>query len=430
MVLAANENDFTRGVRSALHSTKKIACCQNVTRMNQPLFLHIVERLEGFLGKLPATIQKPILHELTPLKELFLKQRPPRFVLTGSHKLPVQEVFAALFAATQPGDLRDVLMEVFRWQEINAGGHGTIALLDARGADDEALRKIEAELLREPADMFLHLADGNSGRPVLVRDVENLAALIAFNRSQRSSAKVIGISLQAPSRSHANGADRSTAEAKLQAALSGNVVIKEQLIQVLELPLFASAQPEALTPSPAAARFMSLLVRELPNEARVEMIRIARDRQAQVEVAQTLVKSACAISTAIGAQPIPLADMPILTTLQLVMVSGIMYIAGRERSLRAATEFIGALGVNVGAGMMLREGARAVLKFFPGWGNVVCGMVAGAGTYAIGRAAIVYFLEGVSLGDARRIYMSNRKRSARGGMLEAGQPRSEKLAKN
>jgi uncharacterized protein (DUF697 family) len=61
--------------------------------------------------------------------------------------------------------------------------------------------------------------------------------------------------------------------------------------------------------------------------------------------------------------------------------------------------------------MVLREGARAVLKFFPGWGNVVCGMVAGAGTYAVGRAAIVYFLEGVSLDAARRAYRISRKRS-------------------
>jgi uncharacterized protein (DUF697 family) len=156
---------------------------------------------------------------------------------------------------------------------------------------------------------------------------------------------------------------------------------------------------------------MAMLARELPNEARVEMIRISGDREARAEIAQVLVKSTAAISTAIGAQPIPLADLPILTTLQLVMVSGIMYISGRERSLRAATEFIGALGVNVGAGMILREGARAVLKFFPGWGNVVCGMVAGAGTYALGRAATLYFLEGVSLSDARRAYRNSRKRS-------------------
>jgi uncharacterized protein (DUF697 family) len=155
---------------------------------------------------------------------------------------------------------------------------------------------------------------------------------------------------------------------------------------------------------------MTLLARSIANEARVEMARIAQDRAAQSEIAQTLVKSTTAICAAIGAQPIPLADLPILTALQLAMVAGVMYISGRERSLRAATEFVGALGVNVGAGMILRESARALLKFFPGWGNVVCGAVAGAGTYAIGRAAIVYFLEGLSLADARRAYLSSRKK--------------------
>ena len=122
-----------------------------------------------------------------------------------------------------------------------------------------------------------------------------------------------------------------------------------------------------------------------------------------------LVKSTSAICAAIGAQPIPLADLPILTTLQLVMVCGIMYMSGRERSMRAATEFVGAIGANVGLGMILREGTRAALKFFPGWGNVVCGMVAGAGTFAIGRAAIVYFIDGATLRDARRAFLKSRK---------------------
>ena len=63
--------------------------------------------------------------------------------------------------------------------------------------------------------------------------------------------------------------------------------------------------------------------------------------------------------------------------------------------------------------MLLREGTRAVLKFFPGWGNVVCGLVAGSGTYAIGRAATVFFIDGVSLKDARRTYLISRKKRAR-----------------
>jgi uncharacterized protein (DUF697 family) len=158
---------------------------------------------------------------------------------------------------------------------------------------------------------------------------------------------------------------------------------------------------------------MSLLAAELPNQAKIEMIRISRDRHAQLHVAQMLIKSTTAICAAIGAQPIPLADLPVLTALQVLMVSGIMYISGRERSLRAATEFIAALGANVGVGMLLREGTRAMLKFFPGWGNVVCGMVAGAGTYAVGRAATVYFLEGASLKEAKQTYLKSRRKRSR-----------------
>src|SRR6187397_1837006 len=103
--------------------------------------------------------------------------------------------------------------------------------------------------------------------------------------------------------------------------------------------------------------------------------------------------------------------MQLLTALQVWMVSGIMYISGRERNLRAAAEFIAALGANVGVGMLLRDGTRAMLKFFPGWGNVVCGMVAGAGTYAIGRAATVYFIEGATLREARSAFIRHSKRS-------------------
>ncbi len=385
--------------------------------MNRPSLLHIIERLEAFLGKLPATIQKPVLQELTPLKELFLQQRPPRFVLTGSNKLPVQEVVAALFAWTPPPESRDILMELFRWQSIDLGGHGTIALLDARGAEARTMPDIQEELQRQPADVFLQLGDDAElarGQP---QDLANLAAFVVSNGAARTEAKVIGVVLHdtQASRIVHNGETHSpapgNARARLKSVLEEKLEIRKHLLQVFEFSFLpAEAAGHAVTPE--TQRFMSLLARELPNEARVEMVRIARDRGAQIEIAQMLVKSTTAVCTAIGAQPIPLADLPILTALQLAMVSGIMYISGRERSLRAATEFVAALGVNVGAGMILREGTRALLKFFPGWGNVVCGMVAGAGTYAIGRATIVYFLEGVSLKDARRTYLASRKTRA------------------
>jgi uncharacterized protein (DUF697 family) len=386
--------------------------------MNRPSLLHIIERLEAFLGKLPATIQKPVMHELTPLKELFLQQRPPRLVLTGANKLPVQEVITVLFASVSLAESRDILMELFRWQPINLGGHGTIDLLDARGAGARTIPNIQEELQRQPADVFLHLADNASLARDPSRDTANLAVFIASNGAARTAGKVIGIVIH--DEAHAarvidNGENHSPAQAnarsKLQDALQQELEIRKHLLQIFELSFIAAGSIGDETKA-EMQRFLSLLARELPNEARIEMVRIAQDREAQIEIAQMLVKSTTAICTAIGAQPIPLADLPILTALQLAMVSGIMYISGRERSMRAATEFVGALGVNVGAGMLLREGTRALLKFFPGWGNVVCGVVAGAGTYGIGRAAIVYFLEGVSLKDARRTYLASRKKRA------------------
>ncbi|MBA3273614.1 MAG: hypothetical protein H0T11_07055, partial [Chthoniobacterales bacterium] len=256
--------------------------------MNQPLFLHIVERLESFLHKLPASIQRPILHELTPLKQLFLQQRPPRFVLTGSHRLPVQEVVATLFAAVQPGDMRDVLIEVYRWHNVSVGTHGTVSVLDARGADENALHNVEEELGRQPADIFLHVIDGNSGRPVLSRDTETLAKLHAKNVSPESAPKIIGVSVVAPDRANGTGRDKPAAHVKLQAALAEKPSLRDHLLQVLEVPLseLGAVSEEA---SPAAARLMALIAANLPNEARVEMIRISRDREAQVQIAQVLV---------------------------------------------------------------------------------------------------------------------------------------------
>ena len=348
--------------------------------MNQPLFLHIVEKLEGFLGKLPATIQKPILHELTPLKELFLQQRPPRFVFVGSSKLPLAEILPALigFAAEEN---RNALMEIFRWLDLKMDGQGTITVLDARGADESAIGNIRDELKSQAADIFFFVDDGDASRPPRKREIENLAAFLEWNEEVAPGAKVIGVSLFDPARNRAkDGGTRSAAaekqSTKLGAALEEKPSVRTHLAGIMAVPL---GRKQSTKIESETEPLLALITQHLPNQARVEMLRISRDRTAQTEVAQVLVKSTTAICAAIGAQPIPLADLPILTTLQLVMVSGIMYLSGRERSLRAATEFMGALGANVGAGMLLREGTRAFLKFFPGWGNVVCGMVAGCG---------------------------------------------------
>ena len=156
---------------------------------------------------------------------------------------------------------------------------------------------------------------------------------------------------------------------------------------------------------------LAALCQALPLQTRLEFARVSGETSAQIEIAAMLTRSTTAICAAIGAQPIPLADFPILTSLQVAMVAGIVHATGREWSLRLARDFLAALGANLGVGFLLREGARAAVKLLPVWGNVISGAVAGAGTYAIGRAASAYFIEGLSLAEARRRFklLKNKK---------------------
>ena len=362
--------------------------------MNQTALLRIAEKLERLAGRLPSKIRKAVLSELTPLKELFLQQRPPRFLFIGSSKIPMHRIINMLFTPDTKEQMNVAAMPVHRWMEWNISGHGAISILDARDAGDSVAAQVEKELERHPADVVFFFDDGQS-------DFQS-----PLPNSLLADAKLVVVSFGLEMRA-----------GQSESAVAVQPVFRDRLLKVIRLTEMHTAETRGL---------LSILASELPNEAKIEMIRISRDRDAQHDVAQMLVKSTTAICTAIGAQPIPLADMPILTALQGVMVSGIMYISGRERSWRAATEFITALGANVGAGMVLREGARVILKFFPGWGNVVCGMVAGAGTYAIGRAAMAFFIGGVSLKEARRKYLADRKKASRKAHWSPGPPGASK----
>src|SRR5215813_13617687 len=62
-----------------------------------PSLLQIVERLERLAARLPSNIRKAVLSELTPLKQLFLQQRPPRFLFAGSAKVPARKIISTLF---------------------------------------------------------------------------------------------------------------------------------------------------------------------------------------------------------------------------------------------------------------------------------------------------------------------------------------------
>ncbi|MDP9292221.1 MAG: hypothetical protein M3O82_07655, partial [Verrucomicrobiota bacterium] len=122
-------------------------------------------------------------------------------------------------------------------------------------------------------------------------------------------------------------------------------------------------------------------LRKLFVEGELDAARRSDNPAIKKEAAQNIVSTTVALCTTVALEPIPLADFPLLTSLQVMMVAGIIHVSGRKVGAKAAVEFLGALGVNVGAGMIFREGSRALLKFFPIVGNMASGAIAGAGTY-------------------------------------------------
>ncbi|AKU92260.1 YcjF family protein [Vulgatibacter incomptus] len=102
---------------------------------------------------------------------------------------------------------------------------------------------------------------------------------------------------------------------------------------------------------------------------------------------RTLIYSKAGVAAAIGAIPLPFADLALLAPLQVAMVVTIGHFQGVEVSRARAVELIATLGAGVG----FREGARQLLKLVPGFGSAVGGAVAFAGTVALGETARVWF---------------------------------------
>lgn len=355
--------------------------------MKPSSFLSLYEKLEKLVQRLPESLQQPILREITPIKTLFLLQRPPRIVLLGHEGAGKVALVNRLFdgEALRPGEEH---LSDGAWAEIDRIGRGRLRLLDARRP--ASLNMLRAALTIEPPDLFLFLRSAGGDERELEADLDHAQQILtAAEGAERPRSRLLGVLLP-------GGDDSERARQDLHGTLHARQPLSDRMVGTVTI-------------EGGFERLAELIALELPPEAQLEMARLSGNRVLQKQIAQVLIKSMTAICAAIGTQPIPLADFPILASLQATMVAGIMHIAGREWSPKLAAEFLAALGANLGIGFALRETARAAAKFVPMWGNAVSGAVAGAGTYAMGRAATAYFIEGVSLDDARGIFRRKKK---------------------
>lgn len=137
------------------------------------------------------------------------------------------------------------------------------------------------------------------------------------------------------------------------------------------------------------------ILERLPEAGQVEAVRAFEvGKEARRNIARALVNSCSALAVTAGLAPIPFADALVLFPLQAVMVTGVAYLSGRPWDRRAGAEWIASVGTVAGVGLGLRWGARQLVKLIPGAGSLIGASIAGAGTLAIGRSAMAYFIDG------------------------------------
>src|SRR5207249_3587167 len=110
------------------------------------------------------------------------------------------------------------------------------------------------------------LDDADDAKAARKSDINNLTTSLDLNNKSRPNTKVIAIVISA----EAKTAEHVT---RLRNALESQTSVKDRL-SIFNLASRSKAEREG-------SALMSLLVRELPNEARIEMVRTSQDREAQ-----------------------------------------------------------------------------------------------------------------------------------------------------
>lgn len=141
-------------------------------------------------------------------------------------------------------------------------------------------------------------------------------------------------------------------------------------------------------------------------EAQIGLRMASRLNEVVIRLAKHLNTLFSGISATVALTPIPISDIYILLIIQTILVCLIASLSGRDISLDTGKEFIYSMGGIVGVGYAFRliaqQASKLLNAIFIGSGSAVSSGIAYAGTFAIGKAAIAYYIEGKTLEEAKK----------------------------
>ena len=379
------------------------------------LFGWVIKAIE----RLPDPPRKRIKKEILEMEEIMMDNRPPRILILGRRGAGKSSLVNAFFGH-RVAKVGSVLSETgeAKWHNVQYL-EGSLDILDTRGLGDrtkpetanfeEAIEDIKSAIENRRPDVILFLCKAKEVDAHITQDLTNVSNIKAHISDTYSyeipvAAVVTQVDELDPKRVEPPYEDAqkqsniSTAVDALKDAFSEDV----KIIPVSAYAEYSQDGAIGYDNYWNIDVLLDYLMDVLPNSAQLQLARLSAVKTIQRKLALRVVKSTAAVCAGLASTPIPLADAIPITSAQLAMIIVIGHVAGKKLSKEYAKDFIIALGANVGAALALREGARALVKFvFPIGGHLISAGVAYAGTYAIGKAAIAYFIDEVSIEEVK-----------------------------
>ena len=418
-------------------------------------------RLEEMLDRVPEPMAKELREKIAELRQLLLEQRPPRFALVGRRGAGKSSLINALFGrrVAEVGHEKATTSRGTWWSY--EGELGTVEMLDTRGiqegsppegADGELtpLDSIAAALGEKGPDAVLFLIKAKEVDAAVDGDLDALVEICNRIRKMHDYRVPVvavvthcdelepkNVKLHAPKGERADDLDEKQRrveriEQHLETKIRERDELRDQFVAAHGVSAYQSWRRDGTQRADERWRIEELvdfLLDELPEQARVEFVRLSQVKALQHRIARRLTNIIATLCSGVAVTPVPVADIGPITSLQTSLITGIGYVSGRRLEVKTATEFMGAIGANVGAAVALREVARALAKLLaPGLGSVISAAVAFAGTKAIGHAAAAYFIDGVDVSRAKKIFKKTKRQAKKAFDDQKGLDEQSQLA--
>ena len=399
--------------------------------------------LEDLLAKIPGNLmsakqQAKLMDvllddkELSNLLEGLKDPRPPRFVLVGRTGVGKSSLINAMSGRylAEVSDIEIGTKEARRFT-YESDGQVYFEVIDTRGiGESESFTKsAEAELtavikeFRPDAILFLQKATERAHIDIDVDSAKKIMLNVGYDLP------MVGIL------THVDELNPSRAKDPADYPLGKLDLIVEKKAQLQRIFKERDARVEAIIPvssyiewnrnpdelSEVERRALTIefdgrygieelldfLEQSIDIRAAIHLGMTIRMNKVSEKIALRFIKVFSALSATVALSPIIATDIAVLLSLQTVLLMIIAYLSGRDLEFKTARELLVSVGGIGATGFTLRMIAQQGSKFanlvLPGAGSAISASIASGGTYAIGKAAVAYYLKGVPEDELKQI---------------------------